>query len=964
MESSSISIFHELMANRVREILLVSSPYDAFIMEEDISLASRLASEYQGLNLSSPPRIKRVTSARAALHLLEQKKYDLVITMLMVGEVDGWDLGRQVKKIYSDLPVVLLAHNLKGVYPLSAGVREGIDNIFVWSIDPDLLLAIVKNVEDCRNATHDTTIANVPILLLIDDSPLYRSNFLPLLYREVVRQTQAVLDDSLNAEHRLLKMRARPKILVAEDYEEALDIYQQYHAFVIGIISDVSFPRYNKMDNRAGFELLSMIRADVPDLPLLMLSSNPENRQQAEDIPAVFLDKKSSILAEQIHRFFLKHLGFGDFVFRLPDGREVARAVNFTDLERKLALVSAESLMYHAGLNHFSTWILARSEVDLAARLRKVKAADFPDSDAVRQYLIGQIHNLRRIRQQGMVVRFDPDEFDAGIMDFVKIGSGSLGGKARGLAFMRNYLFRAGEFVQEEIKIRFPRTLVISSAGFTAFVEENSLHYLNRVDGDEVIARSFLTGRMPDWLKRDLAIFLNQVKTPLSVRSSSLLEDAQFRPYAGLYKTWMIPNNHPDFKIRLSRLIQAVKLVYASTWFTSPRAFSRRGRQSGDDSMAVLIQQLVGSQYGDYFYPAVSGVAQSYNFYPVGPMQPEEGIVHIALGFGKTVVEGENSLRFSPRYPKVLPQFSTVADILKNSQRYFYALKMADTGHFTFQSRNLEKRELSTAENETLVQMLTSAYIPAEQRIRDGSFPGPRVLTFAPILKYHHALPDLLARLLALGHKGMGTAVELEFAVNMGNDPADFEFYFLQIRPMVVGAERFEVKITKEEEKQAFCISRQALGHGMLEMGDLLYVRPENFNPRDTTRIAAEIGSFNGRLGSERPYLLIGPGRWGSADPWLGIPVQWQDIGNVGAIVELRNDQLRVDPSQGTHFFHNITSLAIPYFTVDEDNDHFDWGWLEKQPTYEETEFLRHIRLDKPMLIKVDGRSSLGVINA
>ncbi len=950
------------MANRVRDILLVSSPYDAFIMEEDISLAARLASEYQGLNLSSPPRIKRVNSVRAALHLLEQKKYDLVITMPLVGEMDGWALGLEVKKIHSDLPVILLTHNLKTVYPQATGDGQGIDNIFVWSIDPDLLLAIVKSVEDSRNAAHDTALAHVPILLMVDDSPLYRSNFLPLLYREVVRQTQAVLDDSLNAEHRLLKMRARPKILVAEDYEEALDIYQQYQQFIIGIISDVRFPHAESMSDQAGFELLRFVRREIPDLPLLMLSSDPGNRRQAEAIPAVFLDKNSANPAEQIHHFFLKHLGFGDFVFRLPDGREVSRAVNFTDLERKLAEVPAESLMYHARLNHFSTWILARSEVDLAARLRKVKADDFPDSDAVRQYLISRIHHLRRVRQQGVVVRFHRDEYDAEIMDFVKIGSGSLGGKARGLAFIRNYLLRIGEFKQNDITIKFPQTLVISSAGFAAFIEENSLHYLSRVDGDEVITRSFLAARMPDWLQQDLAVFLNQVKTPLSVRSSSLLEDAQFRPYAGLYKTWMIPNNHPDFATRLSRLIQAVKLVYASTFFTSPRAFSRRGGRTGDDSMAVLIQQLVGHCRGDYFYPAISGVAQSYNFYPVGPMQPEDGIVHIGLGFGKTVVEGESSLRFSPRYPRVLPQFSTVADTLKNSQRYFYALKMADTGTFTFKSKNLTKRELNAAEKELPVQMLTSTYIPAEERIRDGSFPGPRVLTFAPILKYQHPLPELLTRLLEVGHKGMGAAVEIEFAVEMEADPADFNFYFLQIRPMVAGAGRLEVKITAEDETRAFCRSRQALGHGLLELADVLYVRPENFNPRDTNLIAAEISSFNSRLGNEHPYLLIGPGRWGSADPWLGIPVQWADIANVGAMVELRNDKLRVDPSQGTHFFHNITSLGIPYFTVDEAVDHYDHQWLEGLPVQAETDFLRHIRLDKPLRIKVDGRSSLGVI--
>ncbi|MEA3548387.1 MAG: PEP/pyruvate-binding domain-containing protein [Thermodesulfobacteriota bacterium] len=965
MKPKDINIFHELMRFRVQEILLVSSPYDAFIMEEDISLTSRIIREYRGLNLSSPPRINRVTSARAALQLLEQKRYDLVMTMPQVGEMDGYTLGLEIKKIHSDLPVILLAHNVKAVYPPPQGANiQGIDNVFVWSIDPDLLLSIVKSVEDSMNAENDTATSHVRVLILIDDSPLYRSYFLPLIYREVVRQTQAVLDESLNEEHRLLKVRARPKILVAEDYEEALDLYEKFKPYVIGVISDVRFPRKCEMCDEAGFDLLQQIRNEVPDLPLLMLSSDTLNRERAEAIPAVFLDKNSPQLLNEIHHFFLRHLGFGEFVFRLPDGREVGRAANFHGLEKRLVEVPEQSLFFHAERNHFYNWIMARSEVDLALQMRNICVKDLQDGTRLRQRLIDNIHEMRKSRQRGVVARFDVYDFDSSVMDFVKIGDGSLGGKARGLAFMLNRLWEAPQLQDSGIKIRFPQTLVITSDGFEAFVEENSLD-VSFVENDEVIARSFLQGRMPGWLEQDLAAFLAQVKTPLSVRSSSLLEDAQYKPYAGLYKTYMIPNNHVDFQVRLEQLLHAVKLVYASTCFAGPRAYSRRGQEARKDSMAVLVQQLVGRQYGDYFYPAISGVAQSYNFYPVSYMKPEEGIVHVALGFGKTVVEGEKSLRFSPSYPRIMPHFSTVEDILKNAQRYFYALKIGDPDHFSFhEGSNLEKREISEAEEDAPVRNLTSTFIPEEQRIRDGSFPGPKVLTFASILKYNHPLPGMLEKLLEVGRKGMGCGVEIEFAVDMADDPEKCEFYFLQIRPMVEGSERFEVLIGEDEINRSFCSSGQALGHGSVEdIFDLVYVRPDVFDLTETKSIAAEISRLNGKLSQEnRPYLMIGPGRWGSADRWLGIPVQWLDISGVGAIIELRNEQLQVDASQGTHFFHNITSLNIPYFTVTEGEDRFDWDWLNALPVHEETTFLCHARLKESLLIKVDGRSSRGVI--
>jgi len=594
----------------------------------------------------------------------------------------------------------------------------------------------------------------------------------------------------------------------------------------------------------------------------------------------------------------------------------------------------------------------------------------------MREYIISNIRALRKLRQKGVVTQFRADRFDPSIKEFLKIGHGSLGGKARGLAFMSAVLEQNQELHEKysEIKIRIPRTLVICTDGFESFVAQNHLeHFAKQGFTDEEVARGFLDADMPEWLTRDLEAFVAQVSIPLSVRSSSLLEDAQFQPYAGLYQTYMIPNNHPDRTVRLQHLIKAIKLVYASTYYEGPKAFSRStSNQPQAEAMAVIIQQLSGREYGDYFYPCISGVAQSHNFYPVSRMKPEEGIAHIALGLGKTVVEGEKTLRFSPRYPEIMPQFSTVSDILANSQRYFYALRIRNypDGPEVWRDSNLEKRELDDAEEEFPVRALVSTYIPVEDRIRDtGYMPGPKVLTFAQVLKHHiFPLPDLLSDLLILGRKGMGCPIEIEFSVDINPDKERKSiFSFLQIRPMVASEGRFNVEITPDELSRAFCRSTTALGNGRNEeIKDIVYVKPDAFETRATVQIAEEIGQVNaGLLNQKRKYLLVGPGRWGSADRWLGIPVQWRHISGVGAIIELRNEKLKADPSQGSHFFQNITSLGIDYITVTEDaesEDHFDWAWVRSIPVVQETTFLKHVTLEKPLIIKIDGRRSQCVI--
>ncbi len=973
----NFKVFHELMSIKVRDILLVSSPYDAYILEEDGSLASRIINEYSGLNLSQPPRVMRIPSASEALGLLDRKRFDMVITMPHVGEMDAFRFGIEVKKKKPYLPVILLTHGLRGVYPPPENTDpSGIDKIFVWTGNSDLLLALVKNAEDRLNADHDTRRAQVRVLILVEDSPVYYSTFLPLIYKEVVKQTQAVLESGLNEEHRLLTMRARPKILHAEDYEEALDLCRKFKPYLFGIISDVRIPREGDLDPEAGFRLLREMRREIPDLPLLMLSSEPGNREKARQIPAVFLDKNSPNLLAELHEFFLTHLGFGDFVFRLPDGGEIDRASDLRALELKIREIPEESLWYHARRNHFSNWIMGRSEITLASRFREVKAEEFGTAEELRDYLISNIHALRKLRQKGVVAQFKGGTYDVDIMDFVKMGQGSLGGKARGLAFMTTMLQEHGEIHEKfpGVAIQIPKTLVVTTDGFESFVEQNQLRYLSK-NGftDSEVAERFLAAEMPPWLVQELEAFLAQAGFPLSVRSSSLLEDAQFQPYAGLYHTYMIPNNHPDPGIRLKQLIIAIKLVYASTFYEAPKSFSRNTlNQPHEEAMAVIVQQLAGEAYGGFFYPALAGVAQSHNYYPFSRMRPEDGIANIALGMGKTVVDGERSLRFSPVHPNILPQFSTVEDMLRNSQRYFYALRLSgypeDPG--LFKDSNLIKRELDEAEDEFPVKNLAATYLPQENRIRDtGYMPGPKVLTFAQVLKHgSFPLPGILSELLELSRKGMGCPVEIEFSVNLGREgEPKSEFYFLQMRPMAAELEHLDVRIKEEDMGRAFCRSEHALGHGRnRRICDIVYVKPDAFQVEATPKMAEEINALNGRLVKEkRSYLLVGPGRWGTADRWLGIPVQWNHISGVGAMIELRNQKLKVDASQGSHFFQNITSLGIPYITVEEDSgsdDHMDWEWLESRPPNQESAYVRHVRLEGPLTIKIDGRTSQCVI--
>ena len=964
-QDSEFRKFHDLMARKVQNILLVSTAYDAWVMEEDCKLSERIVSEYQGLNLSRPPRLTWASSAEEALAFLAQRQFELIILMPQLAEREALTLGQRIKELSLGIPVYLLTH--REVFLPGEAPPEGIDRQFVWTGNADLLVALVKNAEDAMNVDFDTESVGIRVIIVVEDSPRYQSCLLPILYRELVVQTQDVIREGLNQEHRLLTMRCRPKILLAGSHEEAVDLFRKFEPYVLGVISDVRFPREGRLDPSAGVDLLKSIKAQRFDIPLLLMSNEPANAERASHIPASFVDKNSPTLLADVRSFVLERLGFGDFVFRSPEGGEIARAASLFALEECLTTVPAQTLVHHSRHNDFSRWFFARTEFELADRLRPMSEKDFASPELLRLGVTQMIRARREQRQKGIVANFNPKDFDPST-DFFKIGKGSMGGKARGLAFLFSILNRIPGLAEKYPGVDFsmPRTLGISTEGFDSFVKLNAFEFLASADmADDEVRAVIEKGRFPRWLKHQLRAYLAKVRHPLAVRSSSLLEDAQYQAYAGLYSTIMVPNNHPDPDVRLAELVLAIKQVWASTFYQAPKAFSRRVSQRTDEEkMGVLVQQVIGEDYGGFFYPAISGVAQSYNYYPFGRMKPEDGVATIAFGFGKIVVDGGQTLRFSPCHPNILPQCPTVELALRTAQTEFYSLPL-ERWPWPRADFTLSRRNIVEAEGVGPLSLVASTFLPEEGRIRDtASIPDrPRVLLFAQVLK-HKVLPlaEILKDVMGIAQSAMGCPVEIEFACNLypGTELKPV-FSLLQLRPMSARADLNRVTITDEDRAEAFCLSTHALGNAeKTDVRDIVFVRPDAFEVDKTVQIAAEIGRINASLVAEnRKYLLVGPGRWGTADRWLGIPVAWSDISGVSAIVETASPQLRVEPSQGSHFFHNITTLGINYIMMSgKEGERFDWQWLEGREVLARDQHVAHVRLAAPMVIKVDGRSS------
>jgi CheY-like chemotaxis protein len=968
--------FQNLMRRRIRDVLLVSSLYDLYLFEEDGRLYELIRNEYQGLHLTHSPELTRVSSGKEAIALArEERRFDLIITTLHIEDMTALTLARMVRESGLDIPVILLAYDNRELKDLQTHHDTSVfDRVFIWQGDFRLIIGIVKHLEDRMNVDHDTRIVGVQSVILIEDNVRFYSSFLPIIYTEILNQSQRLISEGINLSHKYLRMRARPKILLCTNYEEAWEYYTRYEDFILGIISDIDFPRNGVEDPRAGLEFSRQVKARYPDIPILLQSMTPDHETEAREVGASFALKDSPLLLHELRQFMAHYFSFGDFVFRTAEGVEVGRACDLKSLEDQLHFVPEESLRYHAERNHFSNWLKARTEFWLAHKLRPRKVTDFPSVEAMRLDLISSLSQYRKMQQRGLISDFSKDTFDPAT-SFARIGGGSLGGKARGLGFVNilinNYHVR-DRF--EGIKVEVPPAVVLGTEVFDRFVDENRLRdfAINCTDDAEITKRFLAARSFPEEVLGDLAAFLDLVPGPLAVRSSSLLEDSQYHPFAGVYATYMIPNNHPDSFLRLSQLVNAIKRVYASTFYNGAKDYMKvTAFRLEEEKMAVIIQRMVGAQHGNRFYPHFSGVAKSHNFYPVSPQKASDGIVSVGLGLGKWVVDGGLCLRFCPRYPNHIIQFFSASEALRNSQREFFALDLnappLDGSKTT--DALLSRFGLEVAEADETLNYVGSTFSQENDALYDGlSRKGIRVVSFAPILRNRiFPLPKIIDLLLDMGTWGMGTPIEIEFAVDLSGRPgAPHEFGLLQMRPLVVSREIEELNVEGFEKEKLLCYSDEALGHGaMRDIYDIVMVDIGQFDRSRSQDVAHDVAVFNEKLVAQGiPFVLIGVGRWGSLDPWLGIPVRWNQISGARAIVESGFKDVSVDPSQGSHFFHNITSFNVGYFTVDYSTGQgfIDWEWLQNQPSEEETGLVRHVRLARPLVVKLNGHQSKGVI--
>ncbi len=966
--------FQNLMRLRIRDILLVSSLYDLYVFEEDGRLYELMREKYQELNLSHAPELTRVSNGEEAIALIqEERRFDLLITTLHIEDMSVPRFAKRVREAGIEIPIVLLAFDNRELADLiTHGAANVFDEVFIWNGNFRLLLAIVKHLEDKMNVDHDTNLVGVQSIIVVEDNVRFYSYFLPIIYLEVMKQSQRLISEGINLSHKQLRQRARPKILFCKSFEEAWDYYQKYDDTILGIISDVNFPRNGKADPKAGLELARLVWQKHPDIPILFHSSQQKNEQLAQQIGASFVLKDSPTLMQEFREFLIHDLSFGDFIFRTHNVYEVGRAQDLIGLEKVLHDVPEDSIVYHAERNHFSNWLKARTEFWLAHKLRPRKITDYASVEDTRQSLIRELREYRKLRQRGIITDFTKDSFDP-YSSISRIGEGSLGGKARGLSFV-NILINNYNVQDryEDVRIYIPPAIVIGTDIFDAFMTENQLldFALNTTDDQALIQRFLEAKKFPEDILGELVSYLDLVQSPLAIRSSSLLEDSHNQPFAGVYDTIMLPNSDPDSLIRLRELLQAIKRVYASTFLKSAKDYIKATSYHLEhEKMAVIVQKMIGAQYGERFYPDFSGVARSYNFYPVKPQTAADGIVSVALGLGKMVVEGGSSVRFSPKYPKYLNLYNDTKATLQNAQTTFYALCLAKNAYNGNLEKLVQEFSLKDAEADGTLSLLGSTFSPENNTIYDGiSRSGSRLVTFAPLLKSKiFPLAQILELLLDMGSWGMGTPVEIEFAVNLHTPPDQpKEFGLLQMRPVVLNRELELLNIEQFRNNELICKSVQVLGNGVLRnIFDIVLVDRDTFDRSKSRQVAAEISSFNAKLlDQRRPYLLVCVGRLGTLDPWLGIPVTWDQIAGVRAIIESNFKDFSVAPSQGSHFFQNLNSFMVGYYTVHAGNaDNFiNWEWLLKQEPFETTTFVRHLRFEFPIVIKMNGHESKGII--
>jgi CheY-like chemotaxis protein len=975
--STRLKKFQKLMPYKISEILLVSSIYDNYLFEEDGRLYELLREEYQNLNLSQAPEISHVTTGAEAIALLQSKNhFDLIITTLHIEDMHTTEFAKLAQSEGIELPIMLLAYDNRERKELMLTYDATIfEKIFVWGGDYHLLIGMVKYLEDKMNVQSDTENIGVQVIILVEDNVRFYSSYLPLIYTEIFKQSQRLIREGVNVTHRYLRMRARPKILLCTTYEEAWGYFTKYQKYVLGVISDNNFKKNGRRDSEAGLKLAAAMKAKQKDIPILIQTSDQTIGEKAKEIDASFLLKNSPSLLYDLRTFMMEHFGFGDFVFKTEEGNEVGRASNLKELAIELKGLPEKSLLYHAEGNHFSKWLKARTEFWLAHQLRPRKVSDFASPQLLREELIYSVNRYIGERLRGIISDFEIESFDP-YNSFARIGGGSLGGKARGLGFINSMIANYNvNTVFKGIDIAVPSAIVIGTDAFDRFIQENNLHIfsLNETDDLHITQRFIEAKYFPEDIKEKLSQFLEIVNVPIAIRSSSLLEDSQFQPFAGVYQTYMLPNSNEDKEVRLEELLQTIKCVYASTFYQQAKDYMKAtSYRLEEEKMAVIVQRLVGVERKRKFYPNFAGVAKSYNFYPIPPQKSDDGIAYVALGLGKTVVEGGNTVRFCPRYPKHLLQFFSTKETLKNAQQDFFALDLDGklSHHPKITSDTLViKYPLEIAEEDGTLFAAGSTYSPENDAVYDGiSREGTRVVTFAPVLKHKiFPLSDILNLLLGIGTWGMGTPVEIEFAVNLDvPDDAPKEFALLQMRPLVISKEKEELSVDGYEKEDLICSSDSVLGNGVTDnIKDIVLININKYDRGKSKEAAYEISKLNTKLTEQKkPYLLIGLGRWGSLDPWLGIPVTWDQISGAATIVESGFPDFNVTPSQGSHFFQNITSFKVGYFTVNSfiKVGYINWQWLLEQTAVEELNFTKHLHFNKSLSIMINGHMNKGVI--
>ena len=966
--------FQNLMQRRIYNVLLVAYPYDSFMMEEDGRVEEQLYFEYTSLNLSSPPRVKEVSSYKDAYSELEIKNYDLIIAMPGVDIGETFREAKKMDKLYPNVPFIVLTPFSREVSRRLANEDfSGVDYVFSWLGNVDLLLAIIKLMEDKMNADNDILEVGLQTIILVEDSVRFYSSVLPHLYKFLLKQSLIFSTEALNEHEQMLRMRGRPKVMLARNYEEALELYEKYNNRILGIISDVSFSKKGIKDKTAGIELAKEIKKRDPYIPIILESSESENIRYAEELGASFIDKNSKKFPVDLGNAITNNFGFGAFVIKDPKtGEEVMRINNLKEFQNNVFKIPPESLLYHASRNDISRWLYSRAMFPIAEIIQAHRFRDIDKAPEVKQFFFDLIVKYRKMKNRGVVAIFKKDRFDY-YSNFARIGQGSLGGKGRGLAFIDSIIKKnpiCDNF--NGVSLQIPRTIVLCTDIFDDFMEENNLYPCALSDiPDEEILHNFLEANLPRYLKEDFFALFEVVNKPLAVRSSSLLEDSHYQPFAGIYSTYMIP--HLDDKYEMLRLLEnAIKGVYASVFFADSKAYMTATSNLIDqEKMAIIIQEVVGKEYDTKYYPSFSGVGRSLNYYPINDEHPKDGVAEIAVGLGKYIVDGGLSLRFSPKHPNKVLQTSTLDLALRDTQTQFYALDMNDIdGNFSVNDGdNILKLRIQDAAANGSLKYMVSTFDPADQIIRDSDYGfGRKVVTFANVLQHNvFPLADVVDFMLQQGEKEMQRPVEIEFAGNIDiTEEGKGAIYWLQIRPIVDRKEMLDEKIMETSDSELILKTHSALGHGTMDnVKDIVYIKPECFSMFNNPMIAREIEKINRQFVSrEEGYILIGPGRWGSSDPALGIPVKWPHISAARLIAEVSLPNNRIEPSQGTHFFQNLTSFGVGYFTINNQSGEniYDVDFLESCPASYESDNIRIVHFEEQLTIGINGRTGLGIV--